>query len=73
MLIIFTVAVFETIILSALFVYYHEGIKQTLRDQGKMFISFYEIELSGEQFEDNAQQYLSRYQFLVDAQVQLVE
>ena len=72
-LIIFTVAVFETIILSALFVYYHEGIKQTLRDQGKMFISFYEIELSSEQFEDNAQQYLSRYQFLVDAQVQLVD
>ncbi|WP_338448509.1 ATP-binding protein [Niallia oryzisoli] len=72
-LIIFTVAVFETIILSALFMYYQEGIKQTLRDQGKMFISFYELELSGEQFEENAQQYLSRYQFLVNAQVQLID
>ncbi|MBT2757002.1 HAMP domain-containing histidine kinase [Mesobacillus foraminis] len=72
LLIIFTVAVFETIILSALFIYYQQGIKQTLRDQGAMFISFYEQELMDERFEDNAGQYLSRYRFLVNAHVQLV-
>ncbi|MCM3654338.1 ATP-binding protein [Metabacillus litoralis] len=73
LLIIFTVAVFESIILSALFVYYHGGVKQALKDQGATFASFYEQELIEGKFEENAQQYLSQYQFLVNAQVQLVD
>jgi signal transduction histidine kinase len=72
-LIIFTVAIFETIILSVLFVYYQNGIKQTLRDQGNMFISFYENELNDTPFKDHAQELLSRYRFLVNAHVQLVD
>lgn len=72
LLIIFTVVLFETIILSGLMVYYKGGMKQTLRDQGAMFSSFYEQELIHGSFEDHADQWLSQYKFLVNAQVQLI-
>ncbi|MBS4201979.1 HAMP domain-containing histidine kinase [Bacillus sp. FJAT-49732] len=72
LLIIFTVALFETIILSALMVYYKGGVQQTLRDQGAMFSAFYEQELLEGRFEKEAEQLLAQYNFLVNVQVQLI-
>lgn len=72
LLIIVTVALFETIILAGLMFYYQSGIKQTLRDQGAMFSSFYEQELMEGAFEEQAEQFLYQYKFLVNAQVQLI-
>ncbi|KKK33588.1 PhoR family transcriptional regulator [Mesobacillus campisalis] len=72
LLILFTVILFETIILSALIYYYQEGVKQALRDQGAMFASFYEQELMEGSFSENAEEFLYQYQFLVDAHVQLI-
>ncbi len=72
LLIIVTVALFEAIILAGLMFYYQSGIKQTLRDQGAMFSSFYEQELMEGAFEEQAEQFLSQYKFLVNAQVQLI-
>lgn len=72
LLIIVTVVLFETIILAGLMFYYQSGIKQTLRDQGAMFSSFYEQELIEGVFEEQAEQFLYQYKFLVNAQVQLI-
>ncbi|MCR2821559.1 sensor histidine kinase [Lederbergia panacisoli] len=72
-LIIFTVALFETIILSALMVYYKGGVQQTLRDQGAMFSAFYEQELLEGRLEKEAGQFLAQYNFLVNVQVQLID
>ncbi|WP_053360721.1 HAMP domain-containing sensor histidine kinase [Bacillus sp. FJAT-27251] len=72
LLILFTVILFETIILSALIYYYQEGVKQALRDQGAMFASFYEQELMEGSFSENAEEFLYQYRFLVDAHVQLI-
>ena len=72
LLIIVTVALFETIILVGLMFYYQSGIKQTLRDQGAMFSSFYEQELMEGAFEEQGEQFLYQYKFLVNAQVQLI-
>ncbi|MBS4219766.1 HAMP domain-containing histidine kinase [Bacillus sp. FJAT-49711] len=72
-LIIFTVVLFETIILSALMVYYKGGVQQTLRDQGAMFSSFYEQELLEGRYEEEAEQLLSQYNFLVNVHVQLID
>ncbi|MBS4196903.1 sensor histidine kinase [Lederbergia citri] len=72
LLIIFTVALFETIILSALMVYYKGGVQQTLRDQGAMFSAFYEQELLEGRLENEAEQFLAQYNFLVNVQVQLI-
>ncbi|MFE8700089.1 ATP-binding protein [Cytobacillus sp. FJAT-54145] len=73
LLIIVTVLLFESIILSALRFYYIEGVKQTLRDQGTMFINFYEQDLSEKDLGDVAQDLLERYHFLVSAQVQIID
>ena len=72
LLIIVTVALFETIILAGLMFYYQSGIKQSLRDQGAMFSSFYEQELMEGAFEEQAEQFLYQYKFLVNAQIQLI-
>lgn len=71
LLIILTVLMFETIILSALRVYYLGSVKQSLRDQGVMFTSFYEQELLEGNLESKAPALLNRYNFLVNAQVQI--
>ncbi|GIN20720.1 MAG TPA: sensor histidine kinase [Bacillus bacterium] len=73
LLIIFTVVLFETIILSALMMYYKEGVKQTLRDQSAMFSSFYEQELIEGRYKSEASQLLSQYNFHINAHVQLVD
>jgi signal transduction histidine kinase len=73
LLIIFTVALFEAIILMALRVYYLDGIKQTLKDQGTMFSSFYEQELIDDSLKMDPKKLLNQYRFLIDAQVQLVD
>ncbi|VEF49749.1 sensor histidine kinase [Bacillus freudenreichii] len=73
LLITFTVVLFETIILSALMMYYKEGVKQTLRDQGTMFSSFYEQEFIEGKLKSEASQLLSQYNFHVNAQVQLID
>ena len=52
LLVIFTVVLFGTVILSGMVLYYQGGIKQTLRDQGAMFSSFYEQELILGSFEE---------------------
>ncbi|MBS4178971.1 sensor histidine kinase [Lederbergia citrea] len=73
LLIIFAVVLFETIILSALMVYYKGGVQQTLRDQGAMFASFYEQELIEGRYEKEAEQLLSQYNFLVNVHAQLID
>ncbi|MBB6454477.1 signal transduction histidine kinase [Salirhabdus euzebyi] len=73
LLIIFSVAVFEAVIISALMVYYTGGVKQTLRDQGAIFSSFYERDLIEGELENKAEQLLSQYNFTVNAQVQLID
>ncbi|MEH7886698.1 HAMP domain-containing sensor histidine kinase [Bacillus sp. JJ1609] len=71
-LIVLTVVMFETLILSALRFYYIEGVQQTLRDQGTMFISFHEQELKDGLLEEKAPLFLQQYNFLISAQVQLL-
>lgn len=73
LLITFTVVLFEAIILSALMMYYKEGIKQTLRDQGAMFSSFYEQEFLEGKLNNEAAELLTQYNFHVNAQVQLID
>lgn len=73
LLTIFTVILFETIILSAFMIYYKESIKQTLRDQASMFSSYYEQEILEGRFEKEADQLLSQYNFLVSVHVQLID
>src|SRR5689334_14105575 len=72
-LIIFSVALFEAIILFALRVYYLDGIKQTLRDQGILFSSYYEQELIDNQLLNDPGRLLNQYRFLVSAEVQLID
>ena len=72
-MIIVTVVLFETMILSGLMLYYKGGVKQTLRDQGAMFFSFYEQELTGKTYKSEAEQLLSSYNFLVNVQTQLID
>ncbi|MFD0825932.1 ATP-binding protein [Neobacillus sp. M.A.Huq-85] len=72
-LIIFSVALFEAIILFALRVYYLDGIKQTLRDQGILFSSYYEQELIDNQLLNDPGRLLDQYRFLVSAEVQLMD
>ena len=72
LLVIFTVVLFGAIILSGLLLYYQGGIKQTLRDQGAMFSSFYEHDLIVGNFEEHAEELLYQYNFLFNAQVQLI-
>jgi signal transduction histidine kinase len=72
LLIIFSVALFEAMILSSLRLYYMDGVKQTLRDQGTMFSSFYEQELIDDKLKVDAEKMLNQYRFIIEAQVQLV-
>jgi signal transduction histidine kinase len=72
LLIIFSVALFEAMILSSLRLYYMDGVKQTLRDQGTMFSSFYEQELIDDKLKMDAEKMLNQYRFIIEAQVQLV-
>lgn len=73
MLIILTVALFEILIVSALRFYYIEGVKQTLKDQGAMFSSFYEQEMAEGSFTKKAPILLQHYNFLINAQVQIYD
>lgn len=73
MLIIVTVLLFEILIVSALRFYYVEGIKQAMKDQGAMFTSFYEQEMAEGTFEKKAPILLQRYNFLINAQVQIYD
>ncbi|WP_421383522.1 ATP-binding protein [Bacillus salacetis] len=73
LLIVLTVMLFEVLLLSALRFYYVEGVKQTLGDQGSMFASFYEQELLEGTFMEKAPVLLQRYNFLIDAQVQIYD
>ncbi|MCM3690589.1 sensor histidine kinase [Neobacillus niacini] len=73
LLIIFSVALFEAMILFALRLYYMDGMKQALRDQGTMFSSFYEQEIIDDRLKIDAGNLLNQYNFLVDAQVQLID
>ncbi len=72
-LIIFSVALFETMLIFALRVYYLDGVKQVLRDQGTMFSTFYEQELIEDRLKVDPETMLDQYRFLVEAQVQLVD
>jgi signal transduction histidine kinase len=72
LLIVITVILFESIILFALRSYYLEGIKQTLRDQGIVFSSFYKREIIEGSLDDQASVLLQSYQFLMNAQVQII-
>jgi signal transduction histidine kinase len=73
LLIIFTIALFETMILFALRVYYIDGVKQALRDQGTMFSSINEQELIDDGLSNDPKKLLDQFRFLVEAQVQLVD
>ncbi|WP_419887988.1 ATP-binding protein [Neobacillus niacini] len=73
LLIIFSVALFETMLLLALRLYYVDGMKQALRDQGTMFSSFYEQEIIDYRLKPDAVNLLNQYNFLVNAQVQLID
>ncbi|WNS76699.1 ATP-binding protein [Bacillus sp. DTU_2020_1000418_1_SI_GHA_SEK_038] len=72
-LIIFTVVLYETIILSALYTYYMGGVKQALRDQGSMFSTFYEQYFESGNLSNQAEQLLSQYHFNIGAQVQIID
>ncbi|MED3561858.1 HAMP domain-containing sensor histidine kinase [Bacillus xiapuensis] len=72
-LIIFSVALFEAIILFALRVYYVDGIKQTLRDQGRLFSSYYEQELINNELLNDPGKLLNQYRLSVSAEVQLID
>ncbi|OIK14174.1 two-component sensor histidine kinase [Bacillus sp. MUM 116] len=72
-LIIFSVALFEAIILFALRVYYVDGIKQTLRDQGRLFSSYYEKELINNELLNAPGKLLNQYRLSVSAEVQLID
>ncbi|TDL74406.1 hypothetical protein E2R56_09505 [Rhodococcus qingshengii] len=67
LLIIFSVVLFEAVILFALRLYYMDGMKQALRDQGTMFSSFYEQEIIDNRLKLDAGNLLNQYNFLVDA------
>lgn len=73
LLIIFSVALFETMILFALRVYYIDGVKQALRDQGTMFSSINEQELIDDRLNNDPEKLLDQFRFLVEAQVQLID
>jgi signal transduction histidine kinase len=73
LLIILTVVLFEILIVSALRFYYVEGIKQAMKDQGAMFTSFYEQEMAEGTFSKKAPILLQRYNFLINAQVQIYD
>lgn len=73
MLIILTVVLFEILIVSALRFYYVEGVTQALKDQGAMFSSFYEQEMAEGSFAKKAPILLQRYNFLINAQVQIYD
>lgn len=73
LLIIFSVVLFEVVILFALRLYYMDGMKQALRDQGMMFASFYEQEIIDDRLKLDAGNLLNQYNFLVDAHVQLID
>ena len=73
LLIILTVFLFEVIVLASLRFYYVEGVKNTLRDQGAMFTSFYEQNVLEGNWEDEAPLLLQRFHFLIDAQVQIID
>jgi signal transduction histidine kinase len=73
LLIIFSVALFEGIILTALRVYYIDGIKQTLKDQATMFSSIYEQELIDGGLTANPIKLLNQFRPLIDAEVQLID
>lgn len=73
LLIFLTIVLFEAIILFALHFYYVEGVKQTLRDQGAIFTSFYEKEIKEDSFQYKAPLLLQQYNFLVDVQAQIVD
>lgn len=73
LLVFLTVILFEAIILFALHFYYIEGVKQTLRDQGAVFTSFYENEIKDDSLKFKAPLLLQEYNFLVDVQAQLVD
>ncbi len=72
-MIIITVVIFEAFILFALRYYYVEGVKQTLRDQGAVFTSFYERDLQNESFGERASLLLQSFNFLIDAHIQVVD
>ncbi|KAB2337076.1 cell wall metabolism sensor histidine kinase WalK [Cytobacillus depressus] len=73
LLIIFTVVLYESIILTALHSYYMGGVKQALRDQGSMFSTFYEQYFEAGRLEDQAEQLLKQYNFNIAAQVQMID
>jgi signal transduction histidine kinase len=73
LLIIFSVALFEGIILMALRVYYIDGIKQTLKDQATMFSSIYEQELIDGALKNDPNKLLEQFRFFIDAEVQLID
>ncbi|WP_066295124.1 sensor histidine kinase [Bacillus sp. FJAT-29937] len=73
LLIIFTVVLYETIILTALYNYYMGGVKQALRDQGSMFSTFYEPYIESGKLSNQAEQLLSQYHFNIGAQVQIID
>jgi signal transduction histidine kinase len=73
LLIIFSVALFEGIILTALRVYYIDGIKQTLKDQAAMFSSIYEQELIDGALKEDPNKLLDQFRFMIDAEVQLID
>lgn len=72
-LIIFTVLLFELIILAALRYYYIEGVQNTLRDQGAMFTAFYEQNVLDGNWKEEAPLLLQRFHFLIDVQVQILD
>jgi signal transduction histidine kinase len=71
-LIIFSVALFEAIILMALRGYYIDGIRQTLKDQAAMFSSFNEQDLIDDGLKVDPKKLLNQYRFLITAKVQLL-
>lgn len=73
LLIVITVALFETIALTALLVYYKQGITQELRSQGAMFASFYEQEIVSGTLADEAELLMLQYNFHINAQIQLID
>lgn len=73
LLIIFSVVLFEAIIISALRLYYDEGVKQVLREQGAMFSSFYEQDFIEGNLTTNGEEMIAQYNFTVNAQIQLVD
>jgi signal transduction histidine kinase len=73
LLIIFSVALFEGIIVTALRVYYIDGIKQTLKDQADMFSSLDEQDLIDGALMVDPNKLLEQFHFSIDAEVQLID